>query len=238
MEIEDGKEEAPDDLLQPPSRCPKCKTKLRWYHNIPVLGYTMLRGRCAFCGVRISARYPLVELAAALLTAHAALCFGPGITLAYALILIYSLLVLTLIDLDHQLLPDNIVLPLLWIGLLANLNNQFASLQSAVIGAMAGYMVLWTIYQVHHRLTGKEGMGYGDFKLLAALGAWFGWQALPVIILTASLIGTGIAVLLMLFRGHNREVPIAFGPYLALGGWIFLMWGEWIMRAYFGALGF
>ena len=204
LEIEDGKEEAPDDLMQPPSRCPNCKTKLRWYHNIPVLGYTMLRGRCAFCGVRISARYPLVELAAALLTAHAALCFGPGITLAYALILIYSLLVLTLIDLDHQLLPDNVVLPLLWIGLLANLNNQFASLQSAVIGAMAGYMVLWTIYQVHHRLTGKEGMGYGDFKLLAALGAWFGWQALPVIILTASLIGTGIAVLLMLFRGHNR----------------------------------
>jgi len=198
----------------------------------------MLRGQCAFCSVRISARYPLVELAAALLTAHAALYFAPGITLAYALILIYSLLVLTLIDLDHQLLPDNIVLPLLWIGLLANLDNQFVSIQSAVIGAMAGYMVLWTIYQVHHRLTGKEGMGYGDFKLLAALGAWFGWQALPVIILTASLIGTGIAILLMLFRGHKREVPIAFGPYLALGGWVFLMWGERIMRAYFGALGF
>jgi leader peptidase (prepilin peptidase)/N-methyltransferase len=206
------------DLIAPRSRCPACGHRLGVLENIPLLSWVMLRGRCKACGTAISARYPLVELAAGLLAAVAVWRFGFGWAGLGAALLCFALIVLAFIDLDTQLLPDSITLPLLWLGLLFNLWAVYVPLQDAVIGAMAGYLVLWAVYWAFRLLTGKEGMGYGDFKLLAALGAWFGWTALPAIVLFASVVGSAVGIGLILFARHKREVPIPFGPYLAGAG--------------------
>ncbi|MEA3292298.1 MAG: A24 family peptidase, partial [Pseudomonadota bacterium] len=224
--------QAPPNLVLPGSHCPACKTPLRPWHNIPLLSFLFLRGKCAYCKAPISRRYPLLELFTALVTLQAGIHFGLTLQLAAALFLAWSLIALSAIDIDHQLLPDGITLPLLWAGFLVNLFELFVPLMSAVIGAMAGYLILWLIYQLHHRLTGKEGMGYGDFKLLAALGAWMGWQKLPLIILLAAVTGTLIALFMMIRKGHGRDVPIPFGPYLTLAGWIAIIWGDQLIASY------
>lgn len=215
---EDPPERERFDLIAPRSRCPACGHRLGALENIPLLSWLVQRGRCKACGTAISARYPVVELTAGLLAALAVWRFGFGWTGLGAALLCFALIVLTFIDLDTQLLPDSITLPILWLGLLFNLWGVFAPLQDAVVGAMAGYLVLWGVYWAFRLLTGKEGMGYGDFKLLAALGAWFGWTALPAIILFASVVGSAVGIGLILFARHQREVPIPFGPYLAAAG--------------------
>jgi leader peptidase (prepilin peptidase)/N-methyltransferase len=229
-EVDDTPE--PPGLISPRSRCPSCEKPLRSYHNIPILGYLFLSGKCGYCSEPISIRYPVVELGTALLWVQVGLVLGMGWPLAFALLFTSCLVTLALIDLDHQILPDNIVLPLLWIGLAANSINMFTSLGAAVAGAISGYMILWIIYQVHHRLTGKEGMGYGDFKLLACIGAWLGWQSLPMVILLASITGTLFAIGMMVVRKQGKDIPVAFGPYLALGGLAALLWGETVMTSY------
>ena len=208
----------PFNLVTPRSRCPHCNHAIRPWENIPVVSWLMLRGKCSACGAAISARYPLVETATGLLAALAIGHFGPtGAGLA-AVLLTFFLVALTVIDIDTQLLPDLMTLPLLWLGLLFNLSAMFAPLSEAVIGAMAGYLLLWSIYWLFKLVTGKEGMGYGDFKLLAALGAWFGWKAIPSIILLASVVGSVVGVALMMLARRGREIPIPFGPYLAGAG--------------------
>ena len=219
-------------IAYPPSFCPSCKTPIKAWHNLPILGYIFLKGRCNSCNVKIPARYPVIETFTALLTVFLGLKFGLEWKTLFALVLAWSLITLTFIDIDHHLLPDNITLPLMWLGLIANLNGIFTSLHSAVIGAIAGYMCLWILYQIHFRLTGKEGMGYGDFKLLAALGAWFGWSILAVVALIASLSGTIFAVWNMIFSGSGKNMPIAFGPFLALSGLVILLWGDIIIERY------
>lgn len=220
------------DLLLPPSSCPHCGHRIGVLENIPLLSYLWLRGRCAECRKPIGLRYPLVEAATSLLSAYTAWHFGFGWPTAAALVLVWALIALTFIDLDTQLLPDDLTLPLLWLGLALNLNGMFTDLRSAVIGAMAGYLALWSIYWLFRLVTGKEGMGYGDFKLLAALGAWLGWQMLPAIVLLASLVGALVGIALIVFARHGRNVPIPFGPYLAGGGLIALFWGEQLTRLY------
>ncbi len=216
----------PFNLVQPRSRCPSCGHRITALENIPVLSWLLLRGRCSSCGTRIPVRYPLIELTAAALSAVAVWRFGPTAAGAGALLLTFYLISLAMIDFDTQLLPDSMTLTLLWLGLLFNLWGVFAPLQSAVIGAMAGYLVLWSIYWLFRLATGKEGMGFGDFKLLAALGAWFGWQALPAILLLASVVGATVGILLMVFARHAREVPIPFGPYLAGAGLLSLYFAQ------------
>ena len=237
LEQEQEKEAAPLTLATPNSHCPHCGTGIKPWHNIPVLSYLMLRGKCAACGVGISLRYPAVELATGLLTLSLASAFPMSAALLGAIAFTWALIVLTMIDVDHKLLPDNITLPLLWLGLLFNLAGTYVSLEDAVLGAMLGYLLLWSVYWLFKLVTGKEGMGYGDFKLLAALGAWLGWQALPLIILLSSLVGALCGIVLMIAKGRGREVPIPFGPYLAAAGWISLMWGEEITSRYLGASG-
>ncbi|MDR0736735.1 MAG: A24 family peptidase [Zoogloeaceae bacterium] len=222
------------NLATPRSRCPYCGHPISALENIPVLSYLCLRGKCRACRAPISPRYPLIELAAALLGLAAAWRFGPGVQAAAAALLLWALLALAMIDLDTQLLPDAITLPLLWGGLLFNLSGQFVPLAQAVIGAMAGYLALWSVYWLFRLITGKEGMGYGDFKLLAALGAWLGWLMLPAIVLISSLVGAIVGIALILFARHGRHVPIPFGPYLAAAGMIALFWGEAINRLYLG----
>lgn len=223
------------NLAFPASRCPACAQPIKAWQNIPVLSYfVLLRGKCAHCAALIPLRYPLVELTSGLLTGFAVWQFGASWLAVGAAILIWALLALTFIDFDTQLLPDSITLPLLWAGLLFNLSNSFASLEQAVIGAAAGYLVLWAIFWLFKILTGKEGMGYGDFKLLAALGAWLGWTMLPAIILLSSLVGAAVGILLILLARHGRNVPIPFGPYLAAAGVIALFWGEAINASYLG----
>ena len=237
LEQEQEKEAAPLTLATPNSHCPHCGTGIKPWHNIPVLSYLMLRGKCAACGVGISLRYPAVELVTGLLTLSLASAFPMSAALLGAIAFTWALIVLTMIDVDHKLLPDNITLPLLWLGLLFNLAGTYVSLEDAVLGAMLGYLLLWSVYWLFKLVTGKEGMGYGDFKLLAALGAWLGWQALPLIILLSSLVGAVCGIMLMIAKGRGREVPIPFGPYLAAAGWISLMWGEEITSRYLGASG-
>ena len=227
----------PLTLATPNSHCPQCEAPIRPWQNIPVVSYLLLGGKCANCGVPISARYPAVELFTGLATVLLSVYFELSPALLGAILLTWSLIALTAIDFDHQLLPDDITLPLLWLGLLFNIWGTFASLQDAVIGAMAGYLTLWGVYWLFKLLTGKEGMGYGDFKLLAALGAWLGWQALPLIILLSSLVGAICGIILMLVMGRGREIPLAFGPYLAVAGWIALLWGDEITARYLGTLG-
>lgn len=215
------------DLAKPDSHCPHCKNPVRIWENIPLLSYLLLRGKCAHCAASISPRYPLIEALSGLMSGLVAWKLGPQWLTLCALMLAWSLLALTLIDFDHQLLPDNITLPLLWLGLLVNtLLPGFATPTDAIIGAAAGYLSLWSVYHLFRLLTGREGMGYGDFKLLAALGAWLGWQSLLSIVILSSLAGAVIGIFLLLFRGHDRNIPIPFGPYLALAGFITLLWGE------------
>lgn len=220
------------NLMVPRSACPHCGHAITAIENIPLLSWLWLRGRCRECQAPISARYPLVELLTALLSVAIAATLAPGWSVLAALLLTWSLVALTFIDLDKMLLPDQITLPLLWGGLLFNLLGGFVPLVDAVIGAMAGYLVLWSLYWSFKLLTGKEGMGYGDFKLLAALGAWLGWQALPIILLLSSLAGAIIGIGLILLRNHHQGKPIPFGPYLAIAGWITLLWGDSITRWY------
>ncbi len=225
---------APYNLVLPRSACPACGHQIRWHENIPVLSWLLLRGKCSACAVAISARYPIVEAITGVLTAYAAWHFGFSWQAGGAFLLLWALIALTFIDLDTFYLPDNITLPLIWFGLLFNLTGVFTSLDSAVIGAVAGYLALWSVYHLFRLLTGKEGMGFGDFKLLAALGAWLGWTLLPLIILLSSLIGAVIGVGMIVFAGHDRAKPIPFGPYLALAGIVALFWGKALLALYLG----
>ena len=223
---------APLNLSQPRSRCPACGHAIRALQNIPLLSFLWLRGRCAACSARISWRYPLVELFCGLATAYCALHFGFSFAAAAAMLFVWLMIAATGIDFDTQLLPDSITLPLLWLGLLVNLIGGPVDLRSAVIGAMTGYLFLWSVYWMFRLVTGKEGMGYGDFKLLAALGAWLGWQALVPIVLIASVAGA-VAGLALIARGdHARDTPIAFGPWLAIAGWLVMLWGEGLLPAF------
>jgi leader peptidase (prepilin peptidase)/N-methyltransferase len=231
-------------LAHPRSRCPACSAPIRAIHNVPVLSWLALRGRCASCQARISARYPAVELATGLLSAAVAWHFGFGFEAGCALIVTWLLIPLTGIDVDHQLLPDSLTLPLLWLGLLASLWHDSTSAlalpvspRDAIIGAAAGYLFLWGIFHAFRLLTGKEGMGYGDFKLFAALGAWLGWQMLPLVLLLSAAVGAAVGIALIAFRRHGREVPIPFGPYLAGAGWIAMLWGPQIVDGYLSVSG-
>ncbi len=234
LEQEPAADEPALSLAAPNSHCPVCKAPVKPWHNVPVLSYLALGGKCANCRARISPRYPVVELLTGLLTLWLGLHFGPGLQLVGAALLTWALIALTLIDYDTQLLPDDITLPLLWLGLAFNLGGTFVPLVDAVLGAIAGYGILWSVYWLFKLLTGKEGMGYGDFKLLAALGAWLGWQAIPLIILLSSLVGAAVGLSLMVIKRRGREVPIPFGPYLAAAGWLGLIWGEQILAAWLG----
>ena len=224
----------PLSLVRPRSRCPACGHRIGALENVPILSWLLLRGRCKACGERISARYPVVEAVTGALFAFAAWRFGFGPAGVAALGLLAALIALAAIDLDTQLLPDDITLPLVWAGLALNAFGVFTDLRSALFGAMAGYLLLWSVYWLFKLATGKEGMGYGDFKLLAALGAWFGWQMLPLVVLASSLVGAVVGIGLLVFGGHRRETPIPFGPYLALAGGIALFWGKSLTRVYLG----
>lgn len=226
------------NLFLPNSRCPHCGHEIKPWENIPLLSWLALRGRCSSCKAPIGIRYPLVELACALLSAHVAWHYGFGWQAAAMLLLGWGLLSMSLIDFDHQLLPDDLVLPLLWLGLIVNQFGLFASPQDALWGAIAGYLSLWSVYWLFKLTTGKEGMGYGDFKLLAMLGAWGGWQILPLTILLSSLLGAVIGLSILKLRKAEHDTPIPYGPFLALAGWIALLWGDRITGAYLQFAGF
>ena len=225
-------EASPYNLWLPRSACPKCGHQITALENIPLLSWLWLRGRCSACSTPISARYPMVELLTALLSAAAAWKWGVSLQTMGAIVLVWVLIALAFIDLDTTLLPDNLTLPLLWLGLLFNLGGSFVPLQDAVIGAMAGYMSLWSVYWLFKLATGKEGMGFGDFKLLAAIGAWLGWQMLPVTLLLSSVVGAVIGIAMIVLVKHDRRVPIPFGPYLAGGGLVALFFGADLTQAY------
>jgi len=226
------------NLIVPRSQCPSCGHRIGALENIPVVSYLVLRGHCLACRAPISARYPVVELLAAFLSVAAVVRFG-GLTptALAACVFLWMLLALTLIDFDTQLLPDNLTLPLLWAGLLANILGAapIANLRDAVIGAIAGYLTLWLVYWLFKLIRGKEGMGYGDFKLLAALGAWLGWQMLPLIVLLSSVVGAAIGISLVVFKGRDHQTPLAFGPYLAIAGGIALFFGRSLIAIYLPA---
>lgn len=223
-------------LSKPNSTCPHCGHAIKFYENIPVVSWLVLGGKCSQCKNKISKRYPIVETVTALLSLVVAHHYGVSSETLFVLLLTWGLIALTLIDLDHMLLPDQIVLPLLWVGLLINMNNGFVPLEDALIGAVAGYMSLFTVFWLFKLLTGKEGMGHGDFKLYALFGAWAGWQLLPLLILMASVVGAIVGIGLMAFKGHQRGQAIPFGPYLAVAGWITLLWGEGIWAWYLSTL--
>jgi leader peptidase (prepilin peptidase)/N-methyltransferase len=226
LELATEQAEAPRlSLTSPPSTCPHCGARIRPWHNLPVLGWLWLRGRCADCRAPISFQYPLVELASGVLSGVCAWRFGWSPQLAAALVLTWALLVLTVIDFREQLLPDSITQPLLWLGLLLACFGVFTTPRAAIAGAVFGYLSLWSVYHLYRLITGKHGMGYGDFKLLGALGAWFGALSLPMIILLSSLVGSVVGLSLVLFRGRDRNIPISFGPYLAGAGWLTLILG-------------
>jgi leader peptidase (prepilin peptidase)/N-methyltransferase len=224
------------NLATPRSRCPHCGHLIGALENIPVVSYILLRGRCRHCGASISPRYPLIEVLCAVLSGFTAFHFGYGLAAIGALVFVWSMIALCFIDLDTQLLPDSITLPLLWLGLLLNLGDTYTDITGAVVGAAAGYLTLWSVYWLFKLATGKEGMGYGDFKLLAAIGAWLGWQILPLTILLSSLVGAVVGIALIVFRRHGREIPIPFGPYLAAAGLLALYWGTPLTAAYVGLL--
>lgn len=226
----------PFSLVRPRSRCPHCSRPVGALENIPVVSFLFLRGRCRGCGKPISWRYPIVEALTGVLFGTVAWKLGPGLAAWAAMAFVGAMIALTFIDFDTQLLPDDITLPLLWAGLLLNIWGTYADLTSAVIGAMAGYLSLWLVYWLFKLATGKEGMGYGDFKLLAAIGAWLGWQILPLTILLSSLVGAIVGVSLIVVAKHGRNVPIPFGPYLATAGVIALLWGKFLNQAYIGIL--
>ncbi|WP_430461702.1 prepilin peptidase [Thalassolituus sp. LLYu03] len=227
----------PYNLLKPDSHCPKCGAPVRAWQNIPVLSWVLLRGKCASCSTRIGLRYPAVEIATALFSAALLLVYPWGWQLAAMLIFTWMLIAMSVIDIDHQILPDTMTLSLMWLGLLINSQGLFTDLESAVYGAAAGYLSLWSVFWLFKLLTGKEGMGYGDFKLLAALGAWLGVQNLLLIILLSSVVGAVVGIAGILILGRDRNLPIPFGPYLAAAGWITALWGDDISRQYLGMMG-
>lgn len=226
--------EEPITLVKPRSRCPQCGHQITAWENIPVISYLLLRAKCRKCETKISLRYPLIEILSAILVVSVAIRFGFSWEAAMAMLFSWALISLSFIDYDHQYLPDNITLPFLWLGLVINLNGVYTDIESALIGAMAGYLILWSIYKLFKAITGKEGMGYGDFKLLAMFGAWLGWQLLPVIIFLSSVAGAVIGISLIALKRHDKNIPIPFGPYLAIAGWIALLWGQEINLAYLG----
>ena len=226
------------NLILPNSSCPHCAHEIKPWENIPIFSWLFLRGKCSACKAPISTRYPLVELTCGLLSAYVAWHFGFTWQTGSVLLLTWGLLAMSLIDADHQLLPDALVLPLLWLGLIVNQFSLFASPADALWGAIAGYLSLWSVYWLFKLVTGKEGMGYGDFKLLAMLGAWGGWQILPLTILLSSLVGAVLGVIMLRLRNAETSTPIPFGPYLAIAGWIALLWGEQITASYLQIAGF
>ena len=226
LEPDQSQTETKFSIAWPASQCPHCKNNIRPWHNIPVIGYLLLKGKCADCDNPIGIRYPLVEALTGVLSLLVVLKFGATYEALFGLGLTWSLVALAGIDLDTKLLPDNITLPLLWAGLMVNFFDTYVPFAEAFWGAVAGYLILWTVFWAFKLLTGKEGMGYGDFKLLAALGAWLGWTLLPMVILVSSIVGLIVAILMMIFLAHDRRVPIAFGPYLAIAGWIAFVFGE------------
>ena len=221
------------NLVVPRSACPQCGHQISALENIPVLSYLFLKGRCKVCKTPISARYPIIETISAILAFVTAWKFGVSYAFLFSACLSWALICLTMIDYDHMYLPDQITLPFLWLGLILNLQGMYTDLHSAVIGAIAGYLSLWSVYHVFKLATGKEGMGFGDFKLLALFGAWFGWQMLPAIILLSSLIGAVVGILLIVLKLHQKGKPIPFGPYLAGAGWVAMMWGKDLNTLYF-----
>lgn len=227
----------PYNLVKPDSTCPKCGHTIRWYENIPVISWLVLGRKCSNCKTPISARYPTVELMTALLSLWVAYHFGFGWQAAIGILATWFLVAMTCIDLDKMLLPDQLTLPFLWIGLLASTVPVFNDPSSSIIGAAAGYLCLWSLFWAFKLLTGKEGMGYGDFKLLAALGALLGWQQLPVIILMSSFVGAIIGITMIVAKGQDKSQPIPFGPYLAIAGWLSMLYGNDITRAYFNWIG-
>jgi len=227
-----AKTHPPLTLSTPNSQCPHCGHNIRFYENIPIISWLLLRGKCSQCQQHISTRYPLIEFTTALLAIIVAQHYGATSAMCFALLLTYALVCLTMIDIDHMLLPDQITLPLLWLGLLLNINHLFVPLTDAVIGAAVGYISLFSIFWLFKLLTGKDGMGQGDFKLFALFGAWLGWQLLPVLILMASVVGAIVGICLIAFGSHDKRQPIPFGPYLAVAGWITLLWGNNIWTWY------
>jgi len=222
----------PENIFTSRSHCPNCGHLITALENIPVISYLLLRGKCSNCGACISPRYPAVEILTAILSGLVAWSYGLTPALPFLLILVWSLIALSFIDFDHKLLPDKLLLPILWLGLLVNSQGLITDIYSSLYGAVAGYLTLWLVYQVFKLLTGKEGMGYGDFKLLALIGAWLGWQMLPLVILLSSLVGAVIGILGILILGRDRQLPIPFGPYLSIAGFIALLWGQPIIDSY------
>ncbi|NOQ49937.1 MAG: prepilin peptidase [Nitrosomonadaceae bacterium] len=224
----------PLSIAKPRSACPHCQHKITVLENIPILSYLVLRGRCSQCNTSISPRYPIIEALTGIISGFVAWNFGYGFLALAALIFVWAMIALAFIDLDTQLLPDDITLPLLWAGLLVNLGDGFTDIRSAIIGAVSGFLALWSVYWCFKIATGKEGMGYGDFKLLAVIGAWFGWKMLPLVILISSLVGAVVGIGLIVITKHGRNVPIPFGPYLVGGGLIALFWGNQLNHTYLG----
>lgn len=235
MELEGGQEKTRFTLATPASTCPRCGHKIKAWENIPIISYLfLLKGKCSNCKTRISAEYPIIEAMTGILSVIIAAHYGVSWQTLSALFFTWALIALTMIDFHKQLLPDNIVFPLLWLGILLSMFNIFVDLETSVTGAMAGYLILWSIYHLFRILTGKEGMGYGDFKLLAALGAWMGWKMLPLIIVLSSFVGAAIGIAMIVFVRHDKNIPIPFGPYLAIAGWIALLWGDSITASWLG----
>ena len=220
------------NLIIPGSNCPACEHKITALENIPVISYLFLRGRCSSCKVKISLQYPIIEMFTGIATAYIAWHFGFTLQTLFAVLLTWALICLSIIDLEHSLLPDNITLPFLWLGLACNIFGIFTDIYSSLIGAMLGYSVLWIIFMSFKIVTGKEGMGYGDFKLLSLLGAWFGWQYLPLVILLSSIAASLIGIAMIIFRGREKSAAFPFGPYLAIAGWVTLIWGEELVGIY------
>ncbi len=234
---EEAQVEEAFNLVLPLSRCPACNAPIKPYQNIPVISYVFLRGKCASCACPISMRYPVIEALTAITSIIVAWHFGYTVQAGFALLLTWSLIALTFIDIDHQLLPDSITQPLLWLGLILSLFNIFTDAHAGIIGAVAGYLALWAVFHLFKLATGKEGMGYGDFKLLALFGAWLGWQYLPIIIVLSSLVGAVVGLGMIIFVRHDHNVPIPFGPYLAAAGWLALLWGSDLNRLYLTSVG-
>ena len=220
------------NLFTPRSACPNCGHEISAAENIPLISYVFLRGKCKKCKNSISIRYPIVEAISCAFSAYAAWHFGFGLAAIGAILFVWALIALTFIDFDTQLLPDDITLPLLWLGIVLNMFNSYTSINNSIVGAIAGYLILWSVYWLFKLVTGKEGMGYGDFKLLAAIGAWLGWSLLPLVIMLSSVVGAVIGISLIVFTKHGRNIPIPFGPYLAGGGLIALFWGQQLTQGY------
>ena len=232
LQGKEAPQQAKYSIVTPRSACPKCGHNITALENIPVISYLMLGGKCKGCKTSISLRYPLIEAITGALIGLVAAKYGYTSTSLFAFIFVFALVTLTFIDFDTQLLPDDITLPLLWLGLIFNFNGGFTDLKSAVLGAIFGYIILWSVYWAFKLVTGKEGMGYGDFKLLAAIGAWFGWQMLPAVILLSSVVGAVIGIGLIVFKGKGGGTAIPFGPFLALGGIAALFYGAQLMQFY------